>query len=140
MVGCKDCLRFCNRRNPCLRITKNWLLPLKLRQFILNNCPDSLLVHREVVMDKDVSHGNYLLTGHFGVRLPESFRHLPRRFPDYLKVVYRPCLNQFVLLKGVLAFTGIAIDSFDCLKDIYKPVGIFSQSGTASLRALPRTL
>ena len=91
-------------------------------------------------MDKDVSHGNYLLPGHFGMRLPEFPRNFSGRFPDYLEVVYRPCLNQFVLLKGVPAFTGIAIDSVDCLKDIYKSVGIFSQSGTASSRALPRTL
>jgi hypothetical protein len=79
-------------------------------------------------MDKDVSHGNYLLPGHFGMRLPEFFGYLPRRFPDYLEVVYRPCLNQFALLESVPAFTGVALDSLDCLKDVSKPVRIFSQS------------
>ena len=74
------------------------------------------------------------------MRFPEFLRNLSGRFSDYLKVVDRPCLNQFVLLKGVPAFTGVALDSLDCLKDIHEPVRVFSQSGTAPPRALPRTL
>jgi len=107
-------------------------LTLQAGEITFNNVPYGFSIDCKIIVHEDVPHSGNAGPGDFRMLRLQLRRHMASCFPDDLKVVDDPRLDQLITLKGGSTLGGLLFNATDGFLDIPQPLKIVSHRDTAS--------